>query len=65
MNDDSVDRKPSSMTLDEFVPRLRCPVSGGRLRIVGGSLETDDGSHRYEIRAAGIADLRRPPEHHE
>lgn len=29
MNDDSVDRKPSSLTLDELLPRLRCPVSGG------------------------------------
>ena len=62
MNDDSVDRKPSSLTLDELLPRLRCPVSGGRLRIVGGSLETDDGSHRYEMRADGIADLFCPPE---
>lgn len=49
------------MTLEELLPRLRCPASGQALRRVGDTLVSEDGSHAYGI-LDGVPDLRRAPE---
>jgi SAM-dependent methyltransferase len=49
------------VTLEQLLPRLRCPASGGPLRLGDGCLESEDGRHRYPL-TGGVADLRRAPE---
>jgi SAM-dependent methyltransferase len=48
------------VTLDELLPRLRCPASGRPLRREGDELVSLEGDHRYPI-DDGIPDLRRAP----
>ncbi|MFK7897278.1 MAG: class I SAM-dependent methyltransferase [Myxococcota bacterium] len=62
MNGDSVPEKTSSLTLEELLPKLRCPATGAALEISGDCLVTADGAHRYAVREDGIADLFSPPE---
>jgi SAM-dependent methyltransferase len=38
----------------ELVALLRCPLTGGSLHLVGGTLTTIDGRHQYPVTASGI-----------
>ncbi len=70
--DDEAPRKPANLrrrehelrrspvTLEELLPRLRCPVSAQTLRRVGDALVSEDGRNSYPI-TSGIPDLRRTP----
>lgn len=49
------------ISLDELVPRLRCPLGGGGLRRVGDTLVSDDGGHVHPI-VRGVPQLMHPPE---
>lgn len=48
------------VTLDELLPRLRCPHSHLELRREADALVSSDGAHRYPIEA-GSVDLRAAP----
>jgi SAM-dependent methyltransferase len=48
------------LNLEDLLPRLRCPRSGGRLIRVGETLRSEGSEFVYPI-VAGVPDLRHPP----
>lgn len=49
------------VSLDELLPRLRCPASGEGLRRVGDALVSANGHHEYPL-VQGVPQLKRPPD---
>lgn len=56
-----LERAPSLVSLEELLPRLRCPRSAQPLARYGDELRSADGAHAWRL-AAGVPDLRQSPE---